>query len=293
MLGQFWAYFNSVPTFCGIKDLLIAEFPNAETFANAILSGQGGDAPSSEGEAAALGYWVLSKLSSEPEFESTAFVLARSFGGMSDLSGAVDVVRDALLEPFYEYVDEHLDDHRAMLALLLRYKHRSEWFHRSYLLALSAEGELVLAQELYSYLYDQGIDFTIEPSSPKGAIDLISTQGTKDPLLVDIKIFDGVSRSKAYICKGFNQIYTYTQQYNEPIGYLVIFNISDVGLQFQLSATSSDIPIVVINHKTIFLLQIDIHEYAQAVSARGVLRSISISDDDLIKNIETTTSVLP
>jgi len=170
-----------------------------------------------------------------------------------------------------------------MLALLIRYKHRSEWFHREQLWSLSQaerRGEKLLALDLYSYLYDQGIDFTIEPSSITGEVDLIAAQDTLDPLLLDTKIFDGDSRGKQYIRKGFAQLYTYTQQYNQPFGYLVIYKITDRDLRFSLQI-HGDIPVVVHNHKTIFLITIDIHSHDKPVSQRPPLRAIEITEEEL------------
>jgi len=112
-----------------------------------------------------------------------------------------------------------------MLALLRCYKHRSEWFNREELRNLAAKtrvAERCLALDLYRYLYDQGIDFHLEPSSMPGAIDLIAAQNTDDPLLLDVKILDGKS-DKSYIKQAFDQIHTYTQQYNEPFGYLAVY----------------------------------------------------------------------
>jgi len=192
------------------------------------------------------------------------------------------------LEPFCDYVDEQLDDQRVMLALLMRYKHRSEWFHRNHLWDLSQTpryAEKLLALDLYSLLYDQGIDFTIEPSSITGEIDLIAAQNTKDPLLLDAKIFDGDSRGKYYIQKGFNQIYTYTQQYNEPFGYLVIYKTVEKDLRFSLKL-SSNIPLVVHNHKTIFLITIDIYQHSKPVSQRPPLKAIDIAEEELIDILE-------
>lgn len=138
------------------------------------------------------------------------------------------------------------------MGLLLRYKHRTEWFHREYLWELAHSGrsaERNLALELYAYLYDQGIDFNIETESIRGRIDLIAAQYSSDPLLLDVKVFDGESRDKHYICKAFRQIYTYTQHFNEPFGYLVIFDIAENELRFSLQQSLSNVPVVVHNHK--------------------------------------------
>ncbi|MCZ7543663.1 MAG: hypothetical protein M5R40_09065 [Anaerolineae bacterium] len=183
---------------------------------------------------------------------------------------AAEIAREVFLEPFYEYVDEQLDDRRAMLALLMRYKHRSEWFFRERLLELSKvdrRGERNACARSLLVSLRSGIEFVIEPSSITGEIDLIAGQNTPDPLLVDAKIFDGDGRAKSYIRKGFAQIYTYTQQYNEPFGVLVIYKTTERDLRFSLRL-SQDIPLVVHNHKTIFLFTIDIYPYEKPVSQR-------------------------
>ena len=87
----------------------------------------------------------------------------------------LEKVRDVFLEPFYEYVDEHLDDQQAILYFLHRYKHRCEWFHAEQLRQAvrhdTHKGEKTLALDLYEFLHDQGIDFHIEPHSTSGIPD--------------------------------------------------------------------------------------------------------------------------
>jgi len=172
-----------------------------------------------------------------------------------------------------------------MLALLMRYKHRSEWFQREKLWEYSKierRAEKALALDLYSYLYDQGIDFVIEPSSITGEIDLIASQDTDDPVLLDAKVFDGEGRGKSYIRKSFNQIYTYTQQYNEPFGYLVIYKTCERDLRFSLKQ-SGNIPSLVHNHKTIFLITIDIYPHPKPVSQRPPIQATEIAEKELIE----------
>jgi len=95
------------------------------------------------------------------------------------------------------------------------------------------------------------------------------------------RFFDGDSRGKHYIRKGFAQLYTYTQQYNEPFGYLVIYKTTDRDLCFSLRL-STHIAMVVHNHKTIFLITIDIHTYDKPVSQRGPLQAVEITEEELI-----------
>ncbi len=283
-LRQFWVFFDSIPLFLGIIESLLSTFIDIETTVDKIFQGEGivGD---SEAESAAIGYLVTRKIASFDQI-NPIYALARNYGHSSNVNEALETIRDTFIEPFYEYIDESLDDQRAMLHLLLRYKHQIEWFQRNRLLEMiendSRHAEKLLALDLYGYLYDKGIDFNIEPSSISGEIDLIAAQGTEDPLLADTKIFDAVSRGKAYIQKGFNQIYTYTQQYNEPFGYLIIFKTSEIELQFSLSSISKPVPIVTHNHKTIFFIVIDLYSYSKPVSQRDPLRAIEITEEELI-----------
>ena len=148
-------------------------------------------------------------------------------------------------------------------------------------------GEKLLAKNLYEYLYDQGIDFFIEPASISGEVDLISSQNSDDPLLADIKIFNPEkSKDKRYICNGFNQVYTYTLDYNESFGYLVIFNTCETDLRFSLSNQEISTPFVLHNNKTIFLITIDIFPYSKSASKRGVLKTIEITERELINKVE-------
>jgi len=252
-LSQFFRFFDEQNTFTGIIDVLLPNFPEIEKDVESIITKNKIVYGDSEEEAAAIGYKVLRELKDNP---NKLQKLGLSYRRTGKIHEAIEAVREIFVEPFYEYVDEKLDDQRAMLALLMRYKHRSEWFHREKLwkyAKIDRGAEKALALDLYSYLYDQGIDFMIEPSSITGEIDLIAAQHTQEPLLLDAKVFDGDGRGKSYLRKGFNQIYTYTQQYNEPFGYLVIYKISEKDLLFSLKR-SGNIPLLVHNHKTIFLI---------------------------------------
>ena len=175
--------------------------------------------------------------------------------------------------------------------MLRRYKHKCEWFQRDFLFKLwsdnTVRGEKLLALHLYEYLYDQGLDFTIEPSSVSGEVDLIAAQKSDDPLIADTKIFNpGSKKGKEYIVKGFNQIYLYTVDYDEPFGYLIIYKISDVDLRFTLANQEQSTPFVVHNNKTVFIVIIDIYPHETSASKRGPLNPVEITEADLIRVID-------
>ncbi len=191
------------------------------------------------------------------------------------------------LTTLHEFIDEQLSDKRVTLALLNRYKHKCEWFQRKNLFDLwisnSKTGEKLLASHLYEFLYEQGLDFTIEPYSISGEVDLIFDQIGDERLIADAKIFDGDSRGKRYISKGFRQVYQYLLDYNQPSGYLIIYNVCEKDLRFSLPYQLQFTPFTVHNHKTIFFVVVDLFSHNLSASKRGNLTSVEISEDDLIQ----------
>ena len=212
-----------------------------------------------------------------------------------DINDALDAFRQTYLEPVYDYIDEQLDDQRALLALLRRYKQRCEWFRRDSLLALwqkeTARGERALASDLYEYLYDQGLDFAIEPSSASGKPDLISAQVGNEKLIADAKVYrDGTPVS--YLATGFHQIYRYTLDYNQPFGYLVIFKTCENDLKFSMADQEQSIPFLVHNNKTIFFVVVDICQHEATASKRGILKTVEVTEADLIQTATASTATV-
>ena len=287
-LKQFFVFFEKNPILSSIIEQVNTKYPSLQESIEKIISGEGilGD---TEEEAAIIGYGVLKELSKHNN-PSILTTISWPFKRASKFNESLETIREIYLEPFYEYIDESIDDQRAMLFMVLRYKHRCEWFQHHNLWNItqnfSQQAEKLLALDLYEFLFNQGIDFSIEPSSLSGEIDLIAAQGSEDPLLADTKIFDADGRSKAYIQKGFNQIYTYTQQYNEPYGYLIIYKTTEKDLHFSLKI-SGNIPMVIYNHKTIFLITIDIFPHPKPVSQRSKIKAVEITEEELIQNLKS------
>lgn len=194
-----------------------------------------------------------------------------------------------ILEPLFIFLSEQLDPRRSMLVLLRKYKHRSEWFQREALNKLyrddSKRGEARLARDLYEYLFDHGVEFSIEEASASGEIDLIAAQASDDPLLADAKIFSGVT---GYLCKGFGQLFRYTCDFNQSTGYLVIFNVTDKDILVTNSTSNGQIPFVEYNHKRIYFVVIDIHSHTKPASKRGTIQSVIIKEEDLYSAMTLT-----
>lgn len=289
-LRQFWGYLHAHEIFTGIMQDLARRCLEQEAEADKIVLNNNSLIFDTELESAAGAYLVLKKCV-ESNDQRIEVRVGHLYTRGTQYTEHLDAYRSLFLEPFYEYLDEQLDDQRAVLALLLRYKHKCEWFQREYLDHLwrsdTRSGEKKLARHMYEYLHDQGFDFSIEPWSISGEADLIAAQKTDDPLVADAKIFDpSRSKGKSYIVSGFNQVYTYTRAHNEPFGYLVIFKTCEEDLKFTLTNKAAATPFVVHNNKTIFLLTIDIHAYEDSASKRGQLRTIEIIEQDLIQAVQ-------
>jgi len=288
-LQQFWGFVVSQPIFVGILQDLEAREPNAKGIAGTILN-RNAQIVDSEDENAAICLHVITSCVSSDNQEMEMDI-GLNYGHDSTADAGIEKYRTLFVEPLYDYLDEHIDDARSVLALLLRYKHKCEWFQREQLFNLwnndTGRGEHLLSVALYEYLFDQGIDLSIEPKSPSGRTDFVSSQSLGSALVADVKIFcPEKSKTKAYIISGFNQVYQYTCDFNQTFGYLVIFKTCEQDLKLSFSGLESTIPFVTHNHKTIFFLVIDVCQYDATASKRGKLESVSLSEDELVKSLE-------
>lgn len=283
-LKQFWGFLHSYSAFIGILDDLEHRCPSMEEDARKIFDEQQGMVGDTELESAALSYFVIKKCV-ESSMKTPELNVAKLYGMVKEYDGTLENFKDIFLETLYEYIDEHLDDQRAILALLRRYKQKCEWFQGDRLFKIweddTRRGEKNLALHLYEYLHDQGLQFMIEPWSISGAVDLIAAQDTDDPLIADAKVFTS-GKGKSDVAKWFNQIYIYTRDYNKPFGYLIIFMTCEEDLKFSLTNQTQSTPFVIHNNKTIFLITIDICRYETTASERGKLRAIEVTEKDLV-----------
>lgn len=288
---QFWQFLNSKEIFKGlmldIENRFSKYAKNAEVISN--CDSQGTLLIDNEQESAATSYFVIKKCV-ESESNQLEYNIGRSILGGYDTEHAIENFQEYVIEPFYEYLDEQLDDQKVLLALLKKYKHKSEWFNRDRLHKLWSEntqkGEKLLALDLYEYLHEQGIEFMIEPFSISGEIDLVKIQTDEEPLIADAKIFNPEKdKSKPYLMKGLRQIYDYTMDYNESFGYLIIYKTCEESLNLSFSNKESLIPFVTVNNKTIYFVVIDIFPYKTSASKRGKLKTIEILESELIEYI--------
>jgi len=238
-------------------------------------------------EAATIGYAVWREYgnqNNEHGFHSHAL-------GSGDFNQTLSVYKDWYVEPLFNYLDETLDDANVVLATLVRYKQKVEWYRRTEVRDLyqadTVRGERNVKQHMFEFLFDQGLAFHVEPVTASGEPDVVSLQESQYRFIGEIKIFDpDGSRGAAYIKKAFYQAYQYCLDYNEPMAYLIVFNVSKRQLRVELPADRDGQPRWEYNNKTIFLIVIDLYEHEGTASTRGVADTVTIPASELIREVE-------
>lgn len=289
VIKQYWGFLQEQPLLLGIMEELNAHSSKVESEVEKIFNSRNTIVFDNEKDNAVACYLVL-KRCAESEDDSIERKAARNYTNEIGHNDRLESFKDIFIEPLYDYLDENLDDKGFILSLLKHYKHKCEWFQQKYLYAKWSEdttrGEKNLALHLYEYLHDHGMEFVIEPSSASGEADLVASQGSEEPLIADAKIFNPKKgKGKNYIARGFRQIYHYTLDFNEPVGFLVIFKTCEEDIKFGLGNFAQGTPFIQHNGKTIFFVLIDIYQHGESASKRGKLKCVVLSEEDLTQEL--------
>ena len=299
VLKQLWRFLDEEPSLAALQAELAHRYPNTDSVADAIIKGglEGAarsnliDEPlNNEVEWAAVSMGVLKRFSEVSDGRTvTKLVPQQSATAYSDY---LEAFSEFYLVPFYEYLDERLDDPQFVLGRLIRFKHLCEWFWRDELYgkwehAPARKGEKTLAMRLYEFLFTEGVNIHIEPWSASGEADMVSSQEGPERLIADAKVFKP-GESKKYILQGFRQVYDYCADHNSAIGYLIIFNTSANQLRFGVAGSAAPLPRVVLNHKTIFFVVIDLYPHAETASKRPQPDVVDISEDEILGEVRSS-----
>lgn len=283
---QLFAFLARNPILTSIINELLARNPQAveqeNTKANALIYGETAE------EAAAIAYAKWKRYAEQDDaLQYWRYLMAHTRGKIGD---ALDKYRDLYVEPFFDYLDEVLEDANIILGTLTRYKHKAEWYRREELQSLfeanSSQGEKMLMKNMYEYLFDQGIQFHVEPQTASGRPDVVSLEDSDHPFIGDAKVFDAASRGSAYIKKGLYQVHQYCCDYNESVGYLIVFNVSNRQLHLDMPSSGDGVPRFEYGHKTVFITVIDIHAHEGSASTRGIPETVTIAADELIREMK-------
>ena len=222
--------------------------------------------PETEEGRAKVCYSILKSCVNE-KYSENALSWGQYFSGASDYDSVLRVLTEAVVDPFVNFLHDQIDDAGNVLFLIERFKLKVEWFRRKELYDLYNEdtsvGEASLDQELRAILFEGGIDYPFsQPSSPSGKVDIVAMLGSDDPLVLEVKVFDKkLSKGKSHLRQGFHQVLRYANDYNQSLGYLVIFNCSERQLVISTEEASEVEfpPRIGYGGKTFFVIPIDIH----------------------------------
>lgn len=159
-----------------------------------------------------------------------------------------------------------------MLYILLRYKRWVEWFEAERLRRIySDDGEDSLDHDLRRFLFESGIDYPYsQPQSPGGRADIVAGLETDDPLVLEVKVWDSNKSYRENRCyDGLRQVMDYAEKYGKDKGYVVVFNLDPIPLEF-VSPTNTDEwpPRLEHGSKTYYFIDVDIAEQTKPVSER-------------------------
>lgn len=193
------------------------------------------------------------------------------------------------ISPIIYYLHDKLEKLNSTIYLLEKYKKRTEWFTQNSILSVyktaTKNYEQILEDDLRLFLFDQGIDYPFStPLSASGRADVIGEIETDDPLIIEIKIFDRTKKyGKDRIKDGFSQIIKYTNDYNKDVGFLVIFNMEEVEINFKFSEQTKVFPpSFQFNNKTYYFIVINCG-FTNSASKSGTTQEIEITESELTK----------
>ena len=197
---------------------------------------------------------------------------------------------EVVVDPLVNYLHDQIDDAGNVLYLIERFKLKAEWFTRNELYSLyqgdTSVGEARLDQELRATLFEGGVDYPFsQPSSPSGKADVVALLGSDDPLVLEVKVFDpDRSKDKSNLRQGFHQVFRYSNDYNQSLGYMVIFNCSDKQLVISSEEEAKAVfpPRITYGGKTFFVIPINIHPDTVSASKEKPTSRLTIGYKDLI-----------
>lgn len=246
--------------------------------------------PDTEEGRAKVCFGVLRKWANDEtnqEWRQWFFIL----GSENNINSMLHDFTETIVDPFINFLHDRIDDGGNVLFLIERFKLKVEWFRQKEFYSLYKEdtsvGEKRLDRELRASLFEGGVDFPFsEPSSPSGKVDIVALLGSDDPLVLEVKVFDpNLNRDKSHLRRGFHQVLRYANDYNQSLGYLVIFNCSDR----QLVISSDDSPSpdfpprIAYAGKTFFVVPINVRPDLPSASKEKPASRMTITSEELTR----------
>ena len=177
---------------------------------------------------------------------------------------------EAFVDPLVNFVEDRLEEGGSILALLLRYKRRVEWFDRERLFrraTRAGDGTRLLDDHLRRFLLESGVDYPF--SRPAGPPHAGSRLGDDRPLALETRLFaPAAGYDAAAVRDGFARAVALAGEYERPAGYLAVFNLSRKRLGFRTSTPRGHVPSVRTEGKRIFVVPIHANPEVSADASR-------------------------
>ena len=128
----------------------------------------------------------------------------------------------------------------------------------------------------------EGIDYAIpQAESASGKADVIADIDADDALVLELKLFDGVKKTAAYIGKGLGQAVAYAKDFGKPVGHLVVINLTENRLDIPSDEPSETNLRIVVEGVTVFITIVDGKPQPSA-SERGKPKVVTFKREQLI-----------
>ena len=230
---------------------------------------------------------------------------------------AISIYVAEYIGPVVFYLEEYIHQVQYEINILLRYKRTVEWFDRKRLMdqieAIEKDVnkskeeleelnnqkspakkikavkkriknfEVTLAKDLYRFCYTSGMDFSIEEQCAIGEADFIAEEFILDVKVVKYKDKAKGSINTTLIRKAFHQVYRYVDHYQRSTGYVFIYNPTPRPLKFDFEDQTLGVPYITINHKRIYVIEVDLGQVSASNS--GKLKPSHITEDSVIEYV--------
>ena len=202
----------------------------------------------------------------------------------SDILHSQSTFTQEIITPLSDYLINSLETSSTMLYLLWRYKLWAEWFEAERLRKIYRDGgERNLDSDLRRFLFESGIDYPFsQPRSPGGQADVVANLETDDPLILEIKVWDSEKRYKENrVRDGLRQVVDYTDKYGKDIGYVVVFNIDSIPLEFIGETNNRVKPARIERNHTYYFISVNIAEQEPPISQKDKGKPVIVHEIQL------------
>lgn len=224
------------------------------------------------------------EVSVTPQVDPNA--VGRQLAFSNDLDQQAQQFTRHVVFPLVDYLQSRLDTDDEVLHYLERMRRQVEWFEQEQLFAAYetslGKGEQVYDRRVRAILFAEGVDYPFsQPSSPAGKADVVARLEGEDPLVCEIKLYDGGSYGPSYLRRGVGQAVRYAHDFGKRTAHLVVFNVSEERVELPTEGLRDDTPHLHVEGVTVFMTVVQAKPLPSA-SKDTQRRVRSITRDQLV-----------